>query len=178
MQRLEESHWDATLFFFFLDRIGDAKPLEGMKRVKEQFFPLFPEEILLLERLALLFESMGEEGEAADCFRIARELAEALQREPPKGADLLIGGVEKYDTIFPQKAMSRAEKPLFIREIEQRFSLDVMVYRDADIEAFFAALPIEDETKILQFFVELREKKQISQEQLKSVARRFCIDME
>jgi hypothetical protein len=152
IERLEESHWDPTLFFSFFDRLGEhPKLLEGMRRVKEQFFPLFSEEVLALQRLALLFQSMGEEAEAADSVQIASRLQ----------------GLESEGS--PPLAPRRAEKPSFIRDIEEHFSLNTMVYSDADIEAFLAALPSGlDGAKVLQFLAELREAKNITAKQFEA----------
>lgn len=115
LKRLEESNWDATLFFSFFDRIqasiGQAgtlakmKMLEGVGRVRDQFFPMFREEAILLERLGLFFQSLGKEKdseislEMTDRFKKLPEhnfsIAVFLNANPPSGDVLQIGDNEE-----------------------------------------------------------------------------------
>lgn len=115
LQRLEEANWDATLFFSFFDSIeklfDKADPVqrqkmrEGMRQIKDRFFPLFREEAVLLERLGLFFQTLGEEEEVAIHFALAAHfdslpehklgIGSFLEENPPRGEVLQIGGDEK-----------------------------------------------------------------------------------
>jgi hypothetical protein len=218
LERLEEAHWDATLFFSFFERIQEAfhraqdgekgEMLQGMSLVRDRFFPLFREEGLLLERLGLFFQSLGMDEEAACYFETAARfhvlpsqafwIESFLDAHPPFGEILQIGKVEgspepfrratfipwggsmealgAFDSVFlfPPHLSAQNKKPALHREIEKQFSLDTMVYSDADIEGFFSALNSKTDPKqILHFFGELERKKNISREQLERIARRL-----
>ena len=123
--RLKEAHWDPTLFFYFFDRIQvlfdqannveRRVMIEGMTRVRNLFYPLFRDESILLERLGLFLQSLGEE--ALSCFEWAASL-EKLPRQSsivaafikahlPSGDVLVIGGKEEdLDSIRSAKLSS------------------------------------------------------------------------
>lgn len=219
LKRLEEANWDATLFFSFFDSIeklfNKADPVqrqkmrEGMRQIRDRFFPLFREEAVLLERLGFFFQTLGEEEEAAAHFALAArfdslpehkvEIGSFLDENPPRGEVLQISSDEKvakaikvrsvriawgessenlglFDTIylFPPSLIVQKEKPAAFQEIEKQFSLDTIQYSDADIEFLFSQLNSKTNPKhVLQFFIELERKKNISREQFDRVLKRL-----
>ena len=95
LDRLDEANWDATLFFFFFDRLSDIgeegkqRLLAGMRSIIERFFPLFREEACLLDQLGFLFQALGEAGQAQRCFEAALQF-QMLPRQASAADEILV----------------------------------------------------------------------------------------
>ncbi len=122
-----------------------------------------------------------------------------LDANPPRGDVLQVGGSKKsfkgvrnykyivwgesmkrlgggFDTIlmFPSRVNVEKKTPAFIREIEERFSLQEIRYTDADIEAFLSSLNEQtDPAHVLHFLGDLQRKKNITKQQFERFAKRL-----